>query len=290
MPILEVNGLSKKYKNNNFYSLKDATFSINKGEIVGLVGKNGAGKSTLLKMMAKAQKPTEGIIKYKNQDINKSNNILNDFGLMIEPVFYNNLTVEENLKFYIKIHKKEKNLGNINEVLKLVDLLESKNRYPRDFSFGMKQRTALAIALVTNPSFVILDEPFVGLDPVGVKKLLNILKRWAENRKVTMIISSHQLNELESICDRYIFIENGYLQENINQQKSILEITINNNKQEFLDSLIKQFNLKCINNVIKIPNSINNDELNKILNELSSHQMINKIKDVSNNLNDLFEE
>lgn len=211
MPILEVQHLTKKFKGNSFYSLKDINFSINKGDIVGLVGKNGAGKSTLLKSIAKSYIPTSGIIKYKGTDIRSKDNMLDEFGILIDTVFYPQLSVIDNLKLYLSVHDKEQYIKNIPKVLKLVDLYDARNRKPSGFSFGMKQRVGLAIALIAEPTFLILDEPFVGLDQMGVNRLINILQTWSNNREISMLISSHQLTNLESVCNRYLFIDAGQL-------------------------------------------------------------------------------
>ena len=135
MAIIEVKGLGKKYNGNAFYSLENATFTIEEGDIIGLVGKNGSGKSTLLKILAKSQNPTEGTVFFNGRDIFKEDNILKDFGIMIEPVFFPQISVEENLKLYLKIHKKEQYQDNIEKILKLVGLWEAKDRKPIDFSF-----------------------------------------------------------------------------------------------------------------------------------------------------------
>lgn len=209
--MLSIKNLSKQFTGNDFYSLKDVSLDIQKGEIVGLIGKNGAGKSTLMKMIAKSLKPTEGTITYNGVDINTADNQLKDFGIMIDPVFYPEMSVMDNLKFYLKLHGKEALYPNIEKTLKLVELWDARNRKPKGFSFGMKQRTALAIALVAEPDFLILDEPFVGLDPVGVQKLIDILQQWSSERQISMLISSHQLGELEALCSRYLYIEAGQL-------------------------------------------------------------------------------
>ena len=209
--MLKINNLSKQFPGNDFYSLQDVTMEIKKGEIVGLIGKNGAGKSTLMKMMAKSLKPTSGTITYYDVDINSRDNILVDFGIMIDPVFYPEMSVVDNLKFYLKLHGKEELYPNIESTLKLVELWEARHRKPKGFLFGMKQRTALAIALVAEPDFLILDEPFVGLDPIGVQKLIDILKKWSSERQISMLISSHQLGELEALCSRYVYIKDGKL-------------------------------------------------------------------------------
>ena len=197
--MLTIHNLSKKFAGNDFYSLRNVNLEINKGEIVGLIGKNGAGKSTLMKLIAKSLKPTEGEIYYNEVELSSKDCLLQDVGIMIDPVFYPEMTVEDNLKFYLRLHNKKELFTNIESTLRLVELWEVRKRKPKNFSFGMKQRTALAIALVAEPNFLILDEPFVGLDPIGVQKLILILKEWASQRKISMLISSHQLSELESL-------------------------------------------------------------------------------------------
>ncbi|MCZ2946938.1 ATP-binding cassette domain-containing protein, partial [Acinetobacter baumannii] len=111
----------------------------------------------------------------------------------------------------LQVHHKEQYLKNIPEILKLVDLYDAKDRKPDGFSFGMKQRVGVAIALIAEPSFLLLDEPFVGLDQVGVNRLINILQTWAKNREISMLVSSHQLENLEAVCNRYLFIDSGQL-------------------------------------------------------------------------------
>lgn len=209
MSTLKISNLSKKFKVNNFYSLENANLEIMDSDIVGLIGKNGAGKSTLLKLIAKSYLPTSGTIEYNGDNIFKNDYVLRDVGIMIEPVFYPYLTVEENLNFYLAIHGKRQSKKKMDSILELVDLAGKKNDKPETFSFGMKQRLSLAIVLVDEPSFLILDEPFVGLDPYGVSELLAILKDWAQKRNISMIISSHQLGELESICNRFVMMEDG---------------------------------------------------------------------------------
>ncbi|HCT0419656.1 TPA: ATP-binding cassette domain-containing protein, partial [Staphylococcus pseudintermedius] len=113
----------------------------------------------------------------------------------------------------INLNGKPDHYKNIKPILELVDLWERRYENPKNFSFGMKQRLSLALCLVTNPKILILDEPFVGLDPNGVDKLIMTLKKWVLNQDTAIIISSHQLSELEEICNRFIFIENGKLKD-----------------------------------------------------------------------------
>lgn len=281
MAIIEVKGLGKRYKGNDFYSLKNANFTIEEGDIVGLVGKNGSGKSTLLKLLAKSQNPTEGTVFFNGKDIFKEDNILRDFGIMIEPVFFPQISVEENVKLYLKIHKKEQYQDNIEKTLKLVGLWEAKNRKPVDFSFGMKQRTALALALVTEPRFVLLDEPFVGLDPIGVRNLLDILKQWSKVNKTSMIIFSHQLAELEELCTRYLFIESGTIDDKISAEHNSIIIELNEMISEedghLIENLVKNYYLKYSENCIEIDNSVNNEALNAILEQLAVAKLIKNV-------------
>ncbi len=281
MAIIEVKGLGKRYKGNDFYSLKNANFTIEEGDIVGLVGKNGSEKSTLLKLLAKSQNPTEGTVFFNGKDIFKEDNILRDFGIMIEPVFFPQISVEENVKLYLKIHKKEQYQDNIEKTLKLVGLWEAKNRKPVDFSFGMKQRTALALALVTEPRFVLLDEPFVGLDPIGVRNLLDILKQWSKVNKTSMIIFSHQLAELEELCTRYLFIESGTIDDKISAEHNSIIIELNEMISEedghLIENLVKNYYLKYSENCIEIDNSVNNEALNAILEQLAVAKLIKNI-------------
>ena len=281
MAIIEVKGLGKRYKGNDFYSLKNANFTIEEGDIVGLVGKNGSEKSTLLKLLAKSQNPTEGTVFFNGKDIFKEDNILRDFGIMIEPVFFPQISVEENVKLYLKIHKKEQYQDNIEKTLKLVGLWEAKNRKSVDFSFGMKQRTALALALVTEPRFVLLDEPFVGLDPIGVRNLLDILKQWSKVNKTSMIIFSHQLAELEELCTRYLFIESGTIDDKISAEHNSIIIELNEMISEedghLIENLVKNYYLKYSENCIEIDNSVNNEALNAILEQLAVAKLIKNV-------------
>ena len=287
--MLKIENLSKKFPGNDFYSLSDVSLEIEKGEIVGLIGKNGAGKSTLMKMMAKSQKPTSGKISYNGTDINSNDNVLEDFGIMIEPVFYPEMSVIDNLKFYLKLHGKKELYPNIERTLKLVELWESRNRKPKGFSFGMKQRTALAIALVAEPDFLILDEPFVGLDPVGVQKLIDILKKWSSERQISMLISSHQLGELEALCNRYIYIEGGKLAESfIGKAQPSLVVHLNSkyhmcNLKDHISQVIT-----LSDGLLDIPISVDKEALNDIFGVLASESLIESIEVKENHLKEVF--
>ncbi|HHB2989067.1 ABC transporter ATP-binding protein [Staphylococcus pasteuri] len=279
--MIQVKNLSKKFKKNESYSLKDVNFSVDVGEIVGLIGKNGAGKTTLMKLIAKAIKPTDGDIFIHNKSILKKNNSLKEVGFMIEGSIFNHLSAVEHLKFFIKLNGDKKDYNNIEEVLKLVDLWEKKDKNPNSFSFGMKQRLSLAICLVTQPKLLILDEPFVGLDPNGVDKLIQTLKKWVEQKDTAIIISSHQLSELEEICTRYLFIDNGLLKEDFDSEKentTLIELEKEfNYKESFKEKYGNYINVTNNKKIIEV----NNEDgiLSDLLADLTKEYKILSIKE-----------
>ena len=287
--MLKIENLSKQFKGNNFYSLSDVSLEIGKGEIVGLIGKNGAGKSTLMKMMAKSQRPTSGTITYRDIDINSKDNVLEDFGIMIDPVFYPEMSVMDNLKFYLKLHGKQELYPNIEKTLRLVELWEARNRKPKGFSFGMKQRTALAIALVAEPDFLILDEPFVGLDPIGVQKLIGILKQWSSERQISMLISSHQLGELEALCNRYVYIEGGKLVDSFEgkEQPSVVVHLDPSANTALLDSYLSS-DVMLEGRLLDISTASSRSTLNEIFKVLAENDMIESIDVKENHLKEVF--
>lgn len=288
--MLKIENLSKKFAGNDFYSLNDVSMEIQKGEIVGLIGKNGAGKSTLMKLIAKSQRPTEGTIVYKGVDLHSQDNLLQDFGIMIDPVFYPEMSVEDNLKFYLKLHGKTEYFANIEPTLKLVELWGARKRKPKGFSFGMKQRTALAIALVAEPDFLILDEPFVGLDPIGVQKLIDILKQWSSERQISMLISSHQLSELEALCDRYVYIEGGRLADMFDG-KNAPSVHVHLAKEADLTRLQSYLGEDVLlkDSVLEISTTVDKERLNSLLGLLASQQWIEQLSVQENHLRDIFQ-
>lgn len=289
--MLTIHNLSKKFAGNDFYSLRNVNLEINKGEIVGLIGKNGAGKSTLMKLIAKSLKPTEGEIYYNEVELSSKDCLLQDVGIMIDPVFYPEMTVEDNLKFYLRLHNKKELFTNIESTLRLVELWEVRKRKPKNFSFGMKQRTALAIALVAEPNFLILDEPFVGLDPIGVQKLILILKEWASQRKISMLISSHQLSELESLCDRYVYIESGCLADEFSKPsgRDVLIELIDDVNSSILESYLSD-TVYLEEQYLVLSSQSSREELNKVLQFLGEKQVISSISMKENQLKDIFME
>ena len=242
-----------------------------------------------MKMMAKSQRPTSGTITYRGIDINSKDNVLEDFGIMIDPVFYPEMSVMDNLKFYLKLHGKQEWYSNIEKTLRLVELWEARNRKPKGFSFGMKQRTALAIALVAEPDFLILDEPFVGLDPIGVQKLIDILKQWSSERQISMLISSHQLGELEALCNRYVYIEGGKLVDSFEgkEQPSVVVHLHPSANTALLDSYLSS-DVMLEGRLLDISTASSRSTLNEIFKVLAENDMIESIDVKENHLKEVF--
>lgn len=279
--MLKIKNLSKKFDKTHEYAIKDCSFSVNEREIVGLIGKNGAGKTTLMKLIAKSLKPTTGDILLNGKSILDKPNSLKDFGFMIEGSVFSHLSAIEHLKFFIELNGEKEDNERIEEVLKLVDLWRVKDKNPTSFSFGMKQRLSLAICLITSPKILILDEPFVGLDPIGVDNLINSLKQWVSKENSAIIISSHQLSELESICTRYLFIENGVLESDFVQNGSqTLSINVKDNIENIVDILQKYKHILSIKNEEILVNQKSKD-FNEFLKSLLKVTEIEKIESLA---------
>ncbi len=209
--VLTTSALSKKY--GKFDALKNLTMHIPKGAIYGFVGKNGAGKTTLIRLVCGLQKPTGGdytIYGIKNTDKNiyKSRRRM---GAVVEtPSIYLDMTAEDNLKQQALI------LGlpsydTIDGILKLVGLENTGKKKARNFSLGMKQRLGIAIALIGNPDFIVLDEPMNGLDPQGIVEIRELVLKLNRKHGITFLISSHILDELSKIATHYGFIDQGQI-------------------------------------------------------------------------------
>ena len=212
MDRVSFNNVTKEFKNKAV--LKGVSFNIEAGDIYGLIGENGAGKTTLLKLIVNLLKPTSGNIQVLGKEIKKdSYDYLRNIGALIdEPVFYKKLTLYENFKVhceYLGFYDEEK----LESVLKRVGLHNKKDRKVKELSFGEKQRLAIAYALITEPELLILDEPTNGLDTIAIVELREILLKLNREFNTTIIISSHAINELETLVNKVMFLKNGEIVE-----------------------------------------------------------------------------
>lgn len=208
--VLQINNLQKEFKDTQVVNL--SSLSVQQGEIYGFLGPNGAGKTTTMKMILSLISRTAGEIEVFGQSIGTDKQYLNQIGSMIEePSYYPNLTGYENLLVFQKILGFDKK--NIQETLKIVGLDQPKNKKKlvKDYSLGMKQRLALAFALVKKPRLLILDEPTNGLDPAGIHEIRELIIKLAKEQGITVFISTHILSEVEHIADRVGIINHGQL-------------------------------------------------------------------------------
>ena len=208
--VLQIKNLQKEFKDTQVVNL--SSLSVQQGEIYGFLGPNGAGKTTTMKMILSLISRTAGEIEVFGQPIDTDKQYLNQIGSMIEePSYYPNLTGYENLLVFQKILGFDKK--NIQETLKIVGLDQPKNKKKlvKDYSLGMKQRLALAFALVKKPRLLILDEPTNGLDPAGIHEIRELIIKLAKEQGITVFISTHILSEVEHIADRVGIINHGQL-------------------------------------------------------------------------------
>lgn len=224
--LLEVKNVCKKFGEHTI--LKDVSFKIKPGEIVGLVGRNGMGKTTLMKCILGLIKIDSGEITFKGEtEYYTDKSMMNEIGYLLDCRLFENLNAYENIKIqeWYKGHhyRKAEEKQVIENILALVDLKNDKKKV-KQYSFGMKQRLGLALALLGNTKLLILDEPFVGLDPLGIRSIREFILKVSRERKMAILISSHQLAEIEGICERYLFISDKQLKsyKNDNRKKVII--------------------------------------------------------------------
>lgn len=208
--IMETVGLRKSYKGN--VVVNDVNIHVPKGAIYGFVGPNGAGKSTVMKMILNLIQPEAGEVQLFGEKVtDQSYEVFKRVGSIIEnPYFYEKMTARQNLELncdYMGFPNKER----IDEVLQMVDLQNVEGKQIRHYSLGMKQRLAIARAILVKPEFLILDEPINALDPEGIREMRNLFQRLNQEDGTTIFISSHILSEVDLIADTIGIIQHGNL-------------------------------------------------------------------------------
>lgn len=268
--VLKTNGLTKKYSKQ--IAVNNVNLNIEKGDIYGLIGKNGAGKTTIMKIVCGLIYQNQGDIQlFESSNLEKSRKRM---GCVIEqPALYPGMTARENLIYYDKL------LGitdysNVDEVLSLVGLQNTGKKKTKAFSLGMKQRLSIAISLLGNPDFLILDEPINGLDPSGIKEVRELLLKLNRENEITILISSHILGELAKIATKYGIIEKGVLVDEFaaveleNRCKKCLSLVVNDSEKAayIIKNNIKSTDYEvfdkgkiCIYDCLDIPEQINKE-------------------------------
>ncbi len=202
-PILSINGLHKRY--GKIHAVNNLSFEVERGSVFGILGPNGSGKTTTLGIVLGVINPDEGQFSWFGNKNSKEDR--KRIGAILEqPLFYPYLTADKNLRIVARI--KGIDTGDIDRVLKTVELYERRHSKFRTFSYGMKQRLAIAAALLGNPEVLIFDEPTNGLDPRGIAEIRELIIRIAE-QGITIILASHLLDEVQKTCSHVIVLKNG---------------------------------------------------------------------------------
>ncbi len=289
--VLKIENIKKIYASKTVLDLKE--ISIQKGEVYGLIGPNGAGKSTLMKIISSLTKPNGGTVKLFGETLNEKNksDLLKNIGVFIEgPSYYGNLTGAENMRIIQNL----KGLSNsdVTSAIEYVGLAKQVNKKVNKYSLGMKQRLGLAMSLVGNPPFMILDEPTNGLDPQGIKEVRNLILNLSKNKGTTIMISSHILGEVEKMADHIGIINKGELLyqgktsdfKNSFGQEIAFKTSNNEASLKFLDS----YNPKLTNDYVSIKNT-NDLEVSEIIKNLQANDInVYRVYDISKSLEDLF--
>ncbi len=208
MNIITIDGVSKNY--NTKKALDNVSFKVKKGELIGLLGVNGAGKTTLIKILCGLTKKSSGRVQIENFDLDKEIDKIKEI-VDISPQetsVANNLTVKENLEFFANIYNKNDS-NRLAEIIDIFNLGEVINQKAKTLSGGYKRRLSIAIALISEPRILFLDEPSLGLDIFARRELWKVIKRLQRN--ITIILTSHYLEEIENLCDRVAVLSKGKL-------------------------------------------------------------------------------
>lgn len=207
--VLKTQNLQKKYR--HFCALSGVDMNVPKGAVYGFVGKNGAGKTTLIRLICGLQDPTDGVYKlYGTMNKDKSiREARRRMGAVVEvPSLYPDLTARGNLEQQYRMLGLP-NFDGIDEILKIIGLENTGKKRARNFSLGMKQRLGIGVALCGNPDFLVLDEPINGLDPQGIIEIRELILKLNREKQITVLISSHILDELSKFATHYGFIDKG---------------------------------------------------------------------------------
>ncbi|MBL7761336.1 MAG: ABC transporter ATP-binding protein [Sediminibacterium sp.] len=235
--IVKVAHLTKRF--NQLTAVNDLSFTVRSGDVYGFLGQNGAGKSTSIRMLLTLITPTEGDIEFFGMSLNRHRKeILQQVGAVIEkPDVYKYLSAYDNLKLFARLSGMHPSRAVLMNQLEMVGLAGRANDPVKTFSQGMKQRLGIAIALVHNPGLIVLDEPTNGLDPQGIADIRNLILFLSREKKKTIIVSSHLLNEIEQIATRMLIIDKGCklvegaTSELLNSTQVVLQLNTANNSQ-----------------------------------------------------------
>ncbi len=293
--ILSLKNVSKAYKSRKV--VNEVNMEIDRGEIVGLVGRNGAGKTTILRMISGLATESSGEIELfgktgKSEKVKERSRM----GVLVEnPALFQNMTARQNLEYY-RVQRGITDVNSVNKVLDLVDLTDTGNKPYKKFSMGMKQKLGIALAILGDPEFLILDEPINGLDPLAIVNIRELILKLNRENNTTVLLSSHILQEMALIATKYSFIHDGVILENISAEElqekcqASLKIRVSDVKKTAIileDKLnIEGYRVMSSEEIIIFDTSLETNKLTKALveNEIG----ILSISEESKNLEDYY--
>ena len=296
IPILEVSNIVKKYKNH--FALNNLNMTVKRGDIYGFVGENGSGKTTIIRIITGLVFADSGSFKLFGNN-NNDNSILEarrKVGAIVEsPSIYKNMSAKENLLTQATILG-IKNDAKIKEILEYVGLgeLYDDPKNAGNFSLGMRQRLGIAMALLGNPEFIMLDEPMNGLDPAGIVDVRNLILKLNKEKNITFLISSHILSELSLIATRYGIISKGRIIKEIsanelkNECRKYIKLSVDELEKAYslLEDKYCKENLKCYGSNIYLYGENNINELVGLL--TANNINISSINTVESNIEDYY--
>ena len=255
--IIDVQHLAKSF--GSFEAVKDVSFSVQRGDVFGFLGPNGAGKSTTIRCMMSLITPDKGSIELFGKSLQTHRNeILRNIGSIIEkPDFYKYLSAEKNLEIFARISGADVSKKEIHEMLEFVGLSTRGKHKVGGFSHGMKQRLGIAQTLLHKPELIILDEPTTGLDPQGIIEVRNLILRLKNEQNKTILLSSHQLSEIELIANRMVIINQGKsivegnVQDLLQAEEIVVKVTVDDSEKakRCIAQLEFAQNLEVINSI-----------------------------------------
>lgn len=207
--VVELEGVTKKIRGKTI--IDNLSFRVRRGEVYGFLGPNGAGKTTTIRMIVGLMSMTSGRIRIEGHDIRTDRaKAMTHVGAVVEnPELYKFMSGRKNLLHFARLSGKSISEERIEEIVRLVELENAIDKKVKNYSLGMRQRLGIAQALLHDPSILILDEPTNGLDPAGIRQLRDYLRRLAREEKISILVSSHLLSEIELMCDWVVIIQNG---------------------------------------------------------------------------------
>jgi ABC-2 type transport system ATP-binding protein len=290
MNSIDVHHVTKAFGNQ--IVVKDVTFSIPEGRIVGLLGPNGAGKTTIIRLLNGVIEPSEGKIEVLGFNPQTEGELIREqSGIVTESAaLYHEMSAWDNLKFFAKIYKINDD-SRIKYLLEQFDMWEHKDKLVGTFSTGMKKRVALAKALLHKPKLLFLDEPTNSLDPEGIQMVIQYLGKINKEENVTILICSHVLHQLESICDTFLFINRGTIIEQGNRKtledKYLQEVIIQLETNLDPSRLVSYKGKKVGDDLVEfeLPSK---EEITPLLQKIVQNHWVHSCKIINNDLESLY--